>query len=214
MSWRTILGLAAAALKPRADAGRTPAVAVDPAHSVNSVNCVNRGCTPESDPAAMLQAAAAAAGLDPAAVWYALGSDGRADLLEGALPAAALEAFAASIAGRWAQGWILPGDRPAAGEDPVPLPWPMPEQDAAVTPGRADPLAVLADLPLMPEDRRYFSDRVRFRQDRSALVEEFGRVWRAAAEAEPVEHRQANAGRKAASAWLRQETQPPVHKQK
>jgi len=210
MTWRTILGIAAAALKP--GSGKTPAVAADPSHFVNNVNSVNRGCTPESDPAAMLRAAAGAAGLTAGEVWHALGTDGRADLMEGALPFDALEAFAASIAGRWAQGWILPGDRPAAGEDPVPLPWPEP--DAAVMPGRADPLAVLADLPLLLEDRRYIIERTRFRQDRSALAVEFGQIWRAAAEAEPVEHRQSNAGRKAASAWLREETQPPVHKQK
>ena len=62
-------------------------------------------------------------------------------------------------------------------------------------------------LPRVPGDRQFIEARTRHRRDRPALLTEYACRWHEAAAAEPVPHRRANAGRRAANAWLREVTQ-------
>jgi hypothetical protein len=64
-----------------------------------------------------------------------------------------------------------------------------------------DPLAGLA---LLTEDREFIRNRLRrvpVARHREAL-EQYAARWQEAADLEPVEHRRANAGRRAANGWM------------
>ena len=74
------------------------------------------------------------------------------------------------------------------------------ESESAQAPGP------LSNLPLLREDRRFIQARIHYRRDRDRLLSEYAKHWKQAADAEPVEHRQANAGRRAANKWLREIT--------
>jgi len=118
----------------------------------------------------------------------AFGAEGEADWLEGYTPHCRpefLRAFARALAER------LERERRAEPETE-----PAPE-----TPPRPHPLE---GLNLPREDWQFIEARTRGRRDRDALLAEYRRRWLAAAAAEPIEFRKANAGRFAANAWLRE----------
>jgi hypothetical protein len=77
------------------------------------------------------------------------------------------------------------GPRPAA---------PMAEPDHG-------PAGPLDGLPLLAGDWRFIQRMARGRR-RHALLMEYARRWRQAADAEPAPHRKAGAGRVAANTWL------------
>lgn len=90
-----------------------------------------------------------------------------------------------------------PRDRLAEGPTPTnepPPAAPMAEPDHG-------PAGPLDGLPLLAADWRFLKRMARGRR-RHALLLEYGRRWRQAAEAEPLPHRKANAGRLAANRWL------------
>ena len=62
------------------------------------------------------------------------------------------------------------------------------------------------DLPLLADDHRHITAQLRRhpQQRRTAVLNEYRRVWLAAAEQEAIEHRRDNAGRRAANIWLRE----------
>lgn len=137
-----------------------------------------------ADPNAMIQAAAEGL-MTPEALRRALGVEGMEDLVDGELSDDALRCFAESLAARWARGKALPDEQP----DPAPAcPDPSP----------------LGGLPLLREDRQFLDARTRYHRNPDDLLRDYARVWREAADAEPVEIRKANAGRFAANSWLRE----------
>ena len=71
-----------------------------------------------------------------------------------------------------------------------------------------DPLDPLDNLPLLREDWLFVRQRIRYRDDAADLVAGYRQRWIRAAAAEPVEFRQANAGRRAANTWLLDQTAP------
>ena len=83
------------------------------------------------------------------------------------------------------------------------------EREAANEPGPPAPKAEppppgpLDGLPLLRGDWNLIEQRARGRH-REALLLEYARRWREAADAEPVGFRKANTGRRAANAWLRE----------
>ena len=78
------------------------------------------------------------------------------------------------------------------------------ERDRETEP--APPPGPLSELPLLREDRQFVQARTMNRRDRERVLTEYARHWREAAAAEPMEIRKANAGRRAANAWLRDAT--------
>jgi hypothetical protein len=78
----------------------------------------------------------------------------------------------------------------------TPEPEPEPEPETPPHP--------LEGLALLREDWQFTEARTRGRRNREALLHGYAERWREAAEAEPLEHRKANAGRRAANAWLRE----------
>ncbi|AGA33763.1 tetratricopeptide TPR_4 [Thioalkalivibrio nitratireducens DSM 14787] len=119
----------------------------------------------------------------------AFGEEGAADWAEGYEPHCHprfLRAFAVAVAERLAR------ERKT---QPAPPPAPAARTERDVGP--------LDGLPLLREDWKFVDARTRFRRDRDALLAEYARRWREAADAEPVEIRKSNAGRYAANAWLR-----------
>jgi len=114
----------------------------------------------------------------------AFGAEGEADWLESYKSHCRpefLRAFAATVAERLAR------ERAAK---------PEPEAAPEPTPGP------LQGLTLLREDWPFIERRTQGRRDRESLLVEYARRWKEAAEAEPAEHRKANAGRFAANAWL------------
>lgn len=67
------------------------------------------------------------------------------------------------------------------------------------SPPAANPLD---DLPLLPEDRAFIRNRTRYRDDEDELIAGYRKQWIRAATEEPLNFRQANAGRRAANRWL------------
>jgi hypothetical protein len=68
---------------------------------------------------------------------------------------------------------------------------------------KPQPSHPLEGLGLLREDWQFIERRARGRH-REALLRGYAEHWRAAAAAEPMEFRKANAGRRAANAWLRE----------
>lgn len=64
--------------------------------------------------------------------------------------------------------------------------------------------APTADLPLLADDHRHIDAQLcrHPRQRRTAILNEYRRVWLAAAQQEAIEHRRDNAGRRAANLYL------------
>ena len=60
----------------------------------------------------------------------------------------------------------------------------------------------LDDLPLLPEDQAFIRKRTRYRDDEDELIAGYREQWTRAATEEPLNFRQANAGRRAANRWL------------
>ena len=77
------------------------------------------------------------------------------------------------------------------------------QAEAGKLPERPDhgPAGPLDGLPLLAGDWRFIQRMARGRH-RHALLVEYARRWRQAAEAEPLPHRKAGAGRVAANTWL------------
>lgn len=74
----------------------------------------------------------------------------------------------------------------------------------------SNPLAAspLENLPLLPEDRVFVHKRAGYRDNEDELIAGYREQWVCAAAAEPLSFRQANAGRRAANAWLLDQTTP------
>ena len=64
----------------------------------------------------------------------------------------------------------------------------------------------LDDLPLLPDDRAFIRNRTRYRDNEDELIAGYRERWTRAATEEPLSFRQANAGRRAANAWLLNQT--------
>lgn len=119
------------------------------------------------------------------------GTEGAADWAEGYTPHCRpefLRAFAVAVSERLAR------EREAANEPGPPA---RKAEPAPPTPGPLD------GLPLLRGDWNLIEQRARGRH-REALLTEYARRWREAADTEPVGFRKANAGRRAANAWLRE----------
>jgi hypothetical protein len=167
--------------------------------SVNSVNFVHAPETPKQEPPRNpeglgLALAEAANGLPVTLdqLVEAFGAEGESDWLEGYEPHCRpefLRAFAETVAARL--------EREQAAE-------PEPEPPAQNPQNRKPEPNPLEGLALLPEDWRLVERRTRGRRNRESLLTEYARRWKEAAEAEPLEHRKANAGRFAANAWLRE----------
>ena len=113
-----------------------------------------------------------------------------------------IEAFGAEGAADWAEGYT-PHCRP---EFLRAFAIAVSERLARKRAEAPPPPGPLDGLPLLREDRRFIEARTLHRRDRAALLTEYARRWREAAAAKFVPHRQANAGRRAANAWLREAT--------
>ena len=121
----------------------------------------------------------------------AFGEEGAADWAEGYTPHCRpefLRAFAVAVSERLAR------EREAANEPGPPAPKAEPPPP---------PPGPLDGLPLLRGDWALIDKRARGRH-REALLLEYARRWREAADAEPVGFRKANTGRRAANAWLRE----------
>ena len=121
----------------------------------------------------------------------AFGEEGAADWAEGYTPHCRpefLRAFAVAVSER------LERERGDSQE----------RHPGAVT--KAPAPGPLDGLPLLREDREFIEARTLYRRDRASLLIEYAERWREAAAAKFVPHRQANAGRRAANAWLREVT--------
>lgn len=140
--------------------------------------------------AGALADASRAADLDPATLVAMLSAEDYADLDADLLTAEELTAYAKSVSGRWASGWVLPDERELA--------------EAERT--RRNPLH---GLPLLREDRRYIWQRLARapEQDHHVLLTQYREHWLTAADAEPVDHRKDNTARAAANDWLRRTTE-------
>ena len=70
--------------------------------------------------------------------------------------------------------------------------------------GVAEVASPTADLPLLADDHRHIDAQLcrHPRQRRTAILNEYRRVWLAAAQQEAIEHRRDNAGRRAANLYL------------
>ena len=93
-----------------------------------------------------------------------------------------------------------PGDLwPIGHKFPEPVARPEP------SPPRTDPWAELEKLPLMDGDRAHIKKhlRGRSRADQAQLLAGYVERWREAADAEPISHKKANSGRRAANIWIR-----------
>ena len=108
---------------------------------------------------------------------------------------------------------VVPGPSPVTGDtekqggtrlSPVSPVVPGPKQQKDT--GDAEPVHPLADLPLLADDWRFLHKRTRYRDNEAELVAGYRQHWIRAAAAEPVEFRQANAGRRAANSWLLDQT--------
>ncbi|WP_143339685.1 hypothetical protein [Ectothiorhodospira magna] len=88
------------------------------------------------------------------------------------------------------QGFVIPGDA-------CPL---VLDTDRKPKPGPLD------GLPLLHEDHRFIAARTQGRSDRDRLLRGYRRAWLEAADAEPVEHKRGNVGRRAANLWLMEAT--------
>lgn len=60
-------------------------------------------------------------------------------------------------------------------------------------------------LPLLYEDKRFLHDHLKLQPESivEAALEDYKHIWLEAAEAEPVEHKKSNAGRRAANTFMR-----------
>ncbi|MBT00621.1 MAG: hypothetical protein CMI01_18410 [Oceanospirillaceae bacterium] len=105
------------------------------------------------------------------------------------------------------------GERVALSLEPQPVPdWlPPPPATPRLDEHRDKVLFLtveaLADLPLLPDDKRFITPKLACftGRERHRLLSEYRRRWLEAAENEPVEYRKDNAGRFAANTWLRNE---------
>ncbi|KJS08969.1 MAG: hypothetical protein VR73_03760 [Gammaproteobacteria bacterium BRH_c0] len=92
----------------------------------------------------------------------------------------------------------------------IPSPEPIPLLPASTTPPSL--LASLEDLPLLAEDGDFLLNILKGKPlpVRQRLLGGYREIWMTASIEEPIPHRQANTGRRAANTWIRQQSQGSV----
>lgn len=72
---------------------------------------------------------------------------------------------------------------------------------------------IIEELPLTNDDKAFLRDNLSEGEPeiQKTILWQYWKAWRAAEEAEPVDHKRPNAGRHAANLWLRQEVEQLRH---